>query len=82
MTVISTVLIKFDSNFVEKTCNASYEVFTAKKIHIVFWVVMPCSDVAGYQCSLHPADGGNKVLQTGGIIPHHYIGVKTQKTTT
>jgi hypothetical protein len=30
----------------------------------VFWVVMPCSILVGYQCftSLHPVDGGSMDL--------------------
>jgi hypothetical protein len=32
--------------------DATFEVFTAMKIHvIVFWVVTPCSDVVGYNVS-------------------------------
>jgi hypothetical protein len=55
------------------------EVFTAPKIKVVFWVVMPCSDVVGYQPfrRLHclQLQGEMKMV----LLPHYYI-VTTQKT--
>jgi hypothetical protein len=42
--------------------HARFEVFMAVEIQVkVFWVVMQCSDVAGYKCfrrTLHPEDRG------------------------
>jgi len=56
-------------------------VLIAVKI-LVFWVVMPCSDVAGYQrftglCWLQlqfarPEDGGNIVIRNVGTLQQHY----------
>jgi hypothetical protein len=42
------------------TCIGSYiarfEYLTAMKIHVVvFWIVTPCNDVAGYQCFIGPS---------------------------
>jgi hypothetical protein len=43
----------------------------------VFWVVMPCSAMVGYQClrgpcclHFHPEDGGSKVH---GILPQQWM---------
>jgi len=45
----------------------------------VFWIVTPCSNVAGYQCfrascclHLEPEDRGSMVIWNIGILPHHY----------
>jgi len=36
-------------------CLARFEVFIAVKIQVVvFWVMMPCSDVLGYHCFMGP----------------------------
>jgi hypothetical protein len=61
----------------------------------VFLVVMPCSDVVGYQKlqgtllpiyiplsqshSLHPEDRGGKVLRNAGILPHHYMASQPRR---
>jgi hypothetical protein len=54
------------------------------KIHVmVFWILMPSSDVVGYrhfggscylyvQGALHSEDGGRMVLQNIGVLPNHY----------
>jgi hypothetical protein len=57
-----------------------FEIFTAVKIQVkVFWVVMPCSIVVGYQCfrpcclNLQGDVGGIMVLKNVGILPQHYM---------
>jgi len=56
------------------------KIFTAMKIQIVvFRVLTTCRNVVRYQhfrgpCCLHHLmqDGDSKVLQSTGILPHHY----------
>jgi hypothetical protein len=37
----------------------------------VFWVMIPCSNVAAF-CHIYPEDGGSMGLRNVGILPHHY----------
>jgi hypothetical protein len=53
------------------------EVFTATEIQVlVFWVVIPCIDMVGYQHFREPGclaeDGGNPSIWNFGILPHYY----------
>jgi hypothetical protein len=44
---------------------------------VVFWVLIPWSDVVGYFTS--PQDGGCMVLRNGDIVPHHYTGSQPKR---
>jgi len=52
----------------------------------VFWVVTPCSDVAGYQrfrgpCCIHlqGEDGSSMVPQIVGTLPRHYTASQPRR---
>jgi hypothetical protein len=55
----------------------------------VFWVVMPCSVVVGYQRSrgpllslipaIHIEDGGSMNLRNIGILPQHYPALRPRR---
>lgn len=47
--------------------DAIFELFTSMKFRVVFSIMTPCSDMVRY-----PEDGGSKVLQNVGILPHLY----------
>jgi hypothetical protein len=52
-----------------------FEVFMAVKIQVeVFWIVMPCSVVKGYQHFRVIM-----VLQNVGILPQHYMTSQTRR---
>jgi hypothetical protein len=62
---------------------ARFWVFTVVKIQVeVFWDVMPCSVVVGYQhfggpycLHLQGGDGGSKVQQNVGILLQYYMAL-------
>jgi hypothetical protein len=55
------------------------EVSTAMKIQVIFWIVMPCSDVVGYCFQIHPEGGGSTVLRNVGILPHQYMASQPRR---
>jgi len=64
------------------------EVFTVVKNQVkAFWVVMPSSDVEGYQClednaastSLYPDNWGSTILTNVGILLHHYTVLQPRR---
>jgi hypothetical protein len=66
---------------------ARFEVFTAVKIQVVFWIVTSCSDAVGYQSFgepyylyPHPEDGSSMVLRIFDILQQLHIS--TQRTST
>jgi len=58
--------------------NAKFEAFMAVMFQVeVFWIVTPCSAVAGYQsvrgpCCFYPEDRASLDLWNVGILPQHY----------
>jgi hypothetical protein len=55
-----------------------FETVMAMKIHVVFWVMTPCSDVVGYQC----VESGSMVLRNVGYLTISQHGVITQRIMT
>jgi hypothetical protein len=55
----------------------SFEASTAEMFQVgVFWVLMPCSFVAG--CHLHPENGGSMDLRNIGILLQHYTASQSR----
>jgi len=42
-------------------------------LHIVIWVMIPCSDVVVYTCFWGPEDRGNVAIKNIGTLPHDYM---------
>jgi hypothetical protein len=67
-------------------CDVKFEVFIAVKIQAeVFWVVMLCNVVVGYQCFRGPCClhlhqyGGSKVIWNIQILPQHYMASQPRR---
>jgi len=61
-------------------------VFMVINIHVMIWVVMPCSDVVGYQrfwglptYILRMKDGSSMVLQSVRILLYHYTALQSKR---
>jgi len=77
-TVFCSLYILFNLLWAASHC-VWLEVYMVMKIQVViFWVVTTYSVVMRYQCfggpgwSVHAEDEGNMVLQSIGILSHHY----------
>jgi len=69
---------------IKSSVKATFEVFTAVKIHVeIFWVVTACNDMVWYQRFRGPSSGemeGRMDLWNVGILPQHYTASQHRRT--